>query len=201
MEDAEGRGDSAFGAQINGLAGVGKSKLFAAGSWSSSSAAGGWFERNVPGGWQRLATSPGGSSGLSAVSATSPKNAWTVGFQNGSATTTQPVAIHWNGTTATEVDPPQPAGSPFANLTTDAAVSSKTVWATGTEETSSSQFTILIERYTGAWKQLAPPTITGAWEQLALRRSPAPILACRRSRDCPAVRPSCGRLAQRATVR
>jgi hypothetical protein len=104
---------------------------------------------------QQPSPDPGGPSAqddLSAVAATSARNAWAVGSTN-----TLPLIEHWNGTAWKRVASPVPAGTLSAELDGVAATSASNAWAVGTYNNGKKDLT-LIEHWDGTvWKRMASP--------------------------------------------
>jgi hypothetical protein len=115
--------------------------------------------------WKQVTSpNPGGSSNrnfLYGVVATSPTNAWAVGYYyNGTADRT--LIEHWNGTAWNHVTSPNPGGSSNGNfLYGVAATSSTNAWAVG--EYDGTAYQTLIEHWNGtAWKQVTSPDAGGS---------------------------------------
>ena len=99
---------------------------------------------------------------VSAVAATSVRNAWAVG--GGPRT----VILHWNGTAWKRVPSPSLAGS----LSSVAAISGGDAWAVGDTSTQPGRGAPLILHWNGkAWRRVPSPNPNGA--------SPQPDEACR----------------------
>jgi len=106
-------------------------------------------------------------AGLAVVSA---NDIWAVGRYNSgrppTVTGRNTLSLHWDGTTWTGVNTPNPswAGADFFSLEDAAAVSSTDVWAVGyAEDFASLKSTTLIERWNGsAWKIVPSPNPGGA---------------------------------------
>ena len=104
---------------------------------------------------QQPSPDPGGPSAqddLSAVAATSARNAWAVGSTN-----TLPLIEHWNGTAWKRMASPVPAGTISAELDGVAATSASNAWAVGAYNNGKKDLT-LIEHWDGTvWKRMASP--------------------------------------------
>ena len=76
---------------------------------------------------------PPRGSGLYAVTAISPTNAWAVGSQTASTGAEVTFTLHWNGRTWSEIPSPNPSDAASAQneLRSVAAVSPDNVWAVG----------------------------------------------------------------------
>jgi len=100
------------------------------------------------------------SSGLTAVAATSLRNAWAVGFTNLLNHST--IIEHWNGVAWKLVPSPQPPKGKFSTLDDVAATSRNDAWAVGYETIGpGSNSRSLIEHWNGTnWKQVPSPSIT-----------------------------------------
>jgi hypothetical protein len=105
----------------------------------------GWFTGAQPlimhfGGlrWHRIpAPSPSGGGILSAVAATSARNAWAVGLVGpgpGTPSPTQLLIEHWNGTRWTRVASPNLPGSTADTLIAVTVIASNNIWAVGTTD-------------------------------------------------------------------
>jgi hypothetical protein len=94
--------------------------------------------------------------GLAAVSASSPANAWTVGYYFGQHAAMVPLVEHWNGTAWKTVPSPKLAD---AQLSAVAAVSGGSAWVVGIDKHGS-----LIERCSATrCEQVASLTAAGAY--------------------------------------
>jgi hypothetical protein len=99
---------------------------------------------------------------LDGVAATSPSNAWAVGFES-NGTAGQTLVEHWNGTAWKAQKSPDPGGSSQDNeLFGVAATSSKNAWAVG-EYHKGAAYQTLIEHWNGkAWKVQPTPDPGGS---------------------------------------
>jgi hypothetical protein len=96
--------------------------------------------------WTRVPSpSPAGSS-LSAVTATSARNAWAVG----STGTGKTLILHWNCTAWTQVPSPSPAPSP--ELLGVTATSANNAWAVGQTGTAGRIKTLILHWNGATWK-------------------------------------------------
>jgi hypothetical protein len=112
---------------------------------------------------------PGGSSAESAFNSVvtlSPANAWGVGYYFDTATsTTETMALHWNGTAWHKAPTPSP-GSSVSSLLAVAGASSTNIWAVGDSSSTSASCSegtfvdrTLVVHWNGtAWKQASSPS-------------------------------------------
>jgi hypothetical protein len=99
------------------------------------------------------------SGDLSSVAATSPSNAWAVGFTS-SSSSVKPLILHWNGASWGRV--PNPAQTGGDQLFGIAATSASSAWVVGCSRCYTSKATSLILRWNGAvWKRVPVPRIAG----------------------------------------
>jgi hypothetical protein len=108
--------------------------------------------------WKKMgAPNPGGAARatfLSAVVATSARNAWAVGrYDAGSAT--RPLIIHWNGKAWRQVPSPRFAAG-FVNLGALAATSARDAWAAGDVD---EQHTLILHWNGSSWRRVNSPDI------------------------------------------
>jgi hypothetical protein len=94
--------------------------------------------------WRHVASpSPAGDSLLTAVAATTARNAWAVGYTRTSEKT---LILHWNGTSWKQV--PSPSPGQFSQLLGVAATSARHAWAVGSDLTG-----LILQRWNGTvWK-------------------------------------------------
>jgi hypothetical protein len=119
---------------------------------------------------------PAGSTvnNLRGVAATSPRNAWAVGYyHSGTASADKTLIEHWNGSSWTLVPSPNPGVSAHSNyLRAVAATSASNAWAVGdyfTGSGPSSADHTLIEHWNGtSWKHVPSPSPGGAFTYDAL---------------------------------
>jgi hypothetical protein len=112
--------------------------------------------------WSQVPSpSPGPrKSFLSGVTATSRNDAWAVGnfhpaIRSASADT---LALHWDGTTWSQVPSPSPGGTRWDGLAAVAATSSRHAWAVGAFRGSTKGRQTLNERWNGTqWTQVFSP--------------------------------------------
>ena len=100
-----------------------------------------------------------GDSKLLAVTALAPNNIWAVGYFE-SASTSQPLVVHWNGTKWGVVPSPNPSGSTNTRLNSIAAVSANNIWAVGNyydSQTSASK-TLILKWNGSAWNIVPSPS-------------------------------------------
>jgi hypothetical protein len=113
-------------------------------------------------------SSPGGPTVsypgyLSGVSASSPSNAWAVGYRcepdcAASSAVLQTLILHWNGTAWAQVASPNP-GSTERLLNAVSALSSSSAWAVGQYRTTSGGNKTLVLGWNGSrWAQVASPS-------------------------------------------
>jgi hypothetical protein len=86
--------------------------------------------------WQQVPSpSPGSNGGtFTGVAATSPSNAWAVGYRLNQQVQERTFLVQWNGSTWRKVPTPD-AGAPDADLGGVAALSSQQAWAVGSSQT------------------------------------------------------------------
>ena len=112
--------------------------------------------------WKRVPSpSPGPAAQLIGVTATSPCNAWAVGwtgtgYQPGASS--QTLIEHWNGRTWKRV--PSPSPGPVNNLPGVTATSARNAWAVGVTSThlNINDKTLILHWNGRAWKRVASPT-------------------------------------------
>ncbi len=108
-------------------------------------------------------TSPAGP--LSAVSAISTTDAWSVGYSVVNHTK-RSLAMHWNGTSWSSVATPDPSAT-SNTLAGVSAVSSDDVWAVGQDDDASGTPQTLILHWDGTqWTQVPSPSLTPDLSQL-----------------------------------
>jgi alpha-tubulin suppressor-like RCC1 family protein len=123
--------------------------------------------------WKRVPSpAPAKVGALTGVTATSARNAWTVGCAGycfGPGATPGTLILHWNGTTWKRIPSPSPAGGSLLSGIT--ATSARDAWAVGTTRTSSSTLTL---RWHGtSWLQVPSPTPAPGGELTAVAASSA----------------------------
>ncbi len=101
---------------------------------------------------------------LFAVSATSAKDAWAVGYDSlpaGPGTVISGTLIlHWNGTTWSRIPSPNPSRD-FNQLDGVSAVSATSVWAVGYDQTKAGGYQPLILHWNGTtWSQVPSPKVS-----------------------------------------
>jgi hypothetical protein len=118
--------------------------------------------------WAQVATpNPGAgttkSDQLTAVSAVSASDAWAVGWYIDSDGGALTLALHWNGTTWTQVPAANPAGDSSLNqLFGVSALSPSDAWAVGTYNTSSGPQATLTMHWNGTkWTRVSSPIGSG----------------------------------------
>jgi len=144
---------------ILGLAGTLSSHLFAV-SYNV-------VEREQPdGSWlsDNLSNPDAYASGISASSA---ENAWVLSRWIDSAGNWHPLAMRWNGTTATPVGVPSSPASSY--LTGVVTTRPNNTWAVGARATATDGSETLIEHYTGgsSFTELGAPDTAGQYNELA----------------------------------
>lgn len=116
----------------------------------------------------RVVPSPGrGAAGLSAVAATSGKDAWAVGsHETGSGSRT--LIEHWNGTRWKVVPSPNPAAGNFGTdtLTSVVAITKNDAWAFGFYEKVTTSFRTLVEHWNGSSWSVVPSPNSGRGENV-----------------------------------
>jgi hypothetical protein len=118
--------------------------------------------------WAQV-TSPDPGSGstkfdeLKAVSAVSATSAWAVGYDVDTDGDAQTLALHWNGTSWTQVATPNPAGASALNqLSGVSTVSASDAWAVGAYYSSTGEDTPLTLHWNGkTWAKVSSPSISG----------------------------------------
>jgi len=122
--------------------------------------------------WKRTASpSPGGRSRfnvLAGIAATSPSNAWAVGFYQ-TATGYQPLIVHWNGKVWRRTASPGLGGAYTQTLLRAvSAQSANNAWAVGTFGNATSSQTVTLHWNGRAWKRVASPNPAGLAQVNAL---------------------------------
>lgn len=150
---------------LQGVAADSPSDAWAVGSQMSATGVSQPLVEHWNGSAWSVATIPGaGSLGgrLTGIAAIAPTDVWAVGSYvtissgQGPSSPEQPLALHWNGAQWQSVPVPSPATGSFEYLSAVAAVSSRDVWAAGSDSAAN---TSLIEHWNGtAWKIVAAPT-------------------------------------------
>jgi hypothetical protein len=92
---------------------------------------------------------------VSAVAASSPRNAWAVGNFNASNGNAGTVALRWNGRSWKLVSSPAPGSGPL--LLGVAAASAANAWAVGSYRVGSVDKTLIVHWNGRAWRQVASP--------------------------------------------
>ncbi len=111
--------------------------------------------------WRRV-RAPGvpADGGLYAVSATSPRDVWAVGFR-GQVSDGSTLILHWNGTAWKRVPSPDPVRHGDDELYGVAAVSATSAWAVGYGATGTSSAAVILHWNGTAWLPVAgPPEVT-----------------------------------------
>jgi hypothetical protein len=99
----------------------------------------------------------GGFNELSNVAATSPSNAWAVGFYF-TAGKQKTLIAHWNGTAWRRVTSPNPSpDSSFQDLGGVTATSSANAWAVGSYNNGTAHQTLIAHWNGSSWTQVASP--------------------------------------------
>lgn len=145
-----GQGDYA-----SGLAGTLSTHVFVPEVTRNAGGDSSYLFRQQPNGvW---ATAGSASGDITAVSASSAENVWTVGSDVGIGVS-NPWAARWNGSTYTHITVPNPSSNPYP--TAVVTISPNNVWAVGYQEVGGG-FTTLIEHYTGgaSFTELASPNV------------------------------------------
>jgi hypothetical protein len=168
--------------QLNGVSAVSATNAWAVGRYSTADFVGlgeslilHWNGK----GWTRTASpSPGKASGntvLQAVKAVSATDAWAVGTYSlpGEGEFNQPLLLHWNGKSWTQVTSPNPGGATGTTaLTGVAATAAGDVWVTGWYSTDTGSTATLILHWNGkTWTQVPSPSpgaATGGTQLLAV---------------------------------
>jgi hypothetical protein len=148
--------------RLNGVSALSPTAAWAVGSFFNGTSEQTLVLRWKGTSWKVSASpSPGGTHGssLSAVSADSASDAWAVGFFNdGSRTNT--LALHWNGSSWTQVTVPDP-GVSQALLTGVVALSPTNAWAVGTFFDGSQDRTLIVHWNGATWTQVTSPNVAG----------------------------------------
>lgn len=154
---------------IGGLAGT-TGHLFAIGAATTDPEPTGWFEQQTSGGWGNVALLQNRTY-LYGVTASSPTNAWAVGQHQTPGSSQSPYAIRWDGTSASEIDPPGYTTGHWLEAAVTTGPTS--VWAVGGRQTAAGART-LIDRYTASgWVDLGGPNAgTGNNVLYAITRVP-----------------------------
>jgi hypothetical protein len=99
---------------------------------------------------------------LNGVAATSPTNAWAVGYyNNGASAPRQTLILHWNGTAWKQVPSPNPGAKNNNALYGVAATSATNAWAVGYYISRTNDDQALIVHWNGtAWKQVPSPHVS-----------------------------------------
>lgn len=110
--------------------------------------------------WQHAPSpTPGVNSSLSAVAATSARNAWAVGaFNNGPGTGNKTLVLHWNGTSWRQVRSPAPGGPGHGSFLAGVrARSASDAWAVGSFFNGTAFRTLALHWNGSAWSQVTTP--------------------------------------------
>jgi hypothetical protein len=119
-------------------------------------------------GWTQIKTpSPSATSNmLLSVSAVSASEAWAVGWANDANNVTQPLVLHWDGSTWLPTAAPAPGGAHETYYNAVTTVSPTLAWAVGSYYNGSASRT-LIARWDGMeWSQVASPNPAGPNDSL-----------------------------------
>ncbi|MEO7000171.1 MAG: hypothetical protein ABI068_00050 [Ktedonobacterales bacterium] len=149
---------------LSGVAAISANDVWAVGTAGSQHTVGQTLIEQWNGKQWQIVSSPSPSAvynSLSAVAATSARDAWAVGFQATMTGTTQTLIEHWNGTTW-QVAPGANPGAVNNELLSVAAISPRDVWAVGFQTTSSYIDQTLIEHWNGKQWQVTPSANPGA---------------------------------------
>jgi len=117
--------------------------------------------------WRVVPSPSRGASSLSAVAATSGKDAWAVGSRDtGSGPRT--LIEHWNGTRWKVVPSRDPARGPLETdtLTSVVAIAKNDAWAFGFYEKTTTSFRTLVEHWNGASWSVVPSPNSGSGENV-----------------------------------
>ena len=116
-------------------------------------------------GWTVVSSPSRGSATLSAVAATSAKDAWAVGSYN-SAGSYKTLIEHWNGSRWAITPSPNPAGGFHTTNTLGGvtAITPRNAWAFGFYEKSTTSFRTLIEHWDGTKWSVVPSPNSGSGE-------------------------------------
>src|SRR6202050_4406721 len=94
---------------------------------------------------------------LDAVSASSARNAWAVGYAGADpAVASRTLAVHWNGKTWTRAPSPSPGRQD--QLLSVAVLSPHLAWAVGAYETRTGEKTLILRWNGRTWKQVSSPS-------------------------------------------
>jgi hypothetical protein len=117
----------------------------------------GWAQVAVP------APTPSTDWELSAVSATSASDVWAAGYASNGSSAQHAIVEHFNGTSWSVTEAPDPAGSPLNGFTGVAAVSPANVWAIGSSSPGNGTSTPLVEHFDGSsWTVQPAPAKAGS---------------------------------------
>jgi hypothetical protein len=123
--------------------------------------------------WLRVKLpSLGTTTGLEAISATSPSNVWAVGTSGTAISAPMKlVLLHWNGRTWTRVTAPA-TGQWFMTVSTMTSISAKNIWLTGwgkvTDDRSSNRIPLLLHWDGKHWTKTGAPAGRGELFQIAV---------------------------------
>ncbi len=148
--------------ELDGVADTSASNAWAVGSYTNGGTDFTLIEHWDGSTWSQVPSpNPGGAAtnqtNLYGVEATSPSDAWAVGYYD-DGTSYRTLTAHWNGNAWTHVSSPSPAGAGGSFLTGVAATSPSNAWAVGYYGTGGALRT-LIEHWNGrSWAIVPSPS-------------------------------------------
>jgi hypothetical protein len=150
--------------QLNGVAAVSASNVWAVGYAYSSASTG--VSQTLTEQWNgtrwNAVSSPNVgtlSNSLNAVTVVSANDIWAVGYSHTSSNFLQTLTLHWNGTSWSVVSSPSP-GTSTNQLNSVAVVSASDIWAVGFFFTTSGLQETLTEQWNGkSWNVVTSPNV------------------------------------------
>jgi hypothetical protein len=98
---------------------------------------------------------------LNAVAATSPSDAWAVGWAGPNSASSQTLIEHWNGKAWTRVPSPNAAGATQTFIKGVTAISADNAWAVGSATVGNAQHTVTMDWNGKNWTMVPSPTPGG----------------------------------------
>jgi hypothetical protein len=113
---------------------------------------------------------PAAGGQFTSVAATSPTNAWAVGYtgEASEGTGQQTLIEHWNGKTWTRVPSPDVAGASASTLQSVTVISADDAWAVGSADVGAHRSTLILYWNGQDWTQIPSPTPGGDAQLLSV---------------------------------
>ncbi len=160
---------------LNGVSAVSATSAWAVGDTENPDATAGTLTMRWNGtNWSMISSPDPGPFGytneLRSVAASSPKNAWAVGYYTSpSGSTRQRLILHWNGTTTwSRSTSPSPGTDDYLHAVT--ARTTADAWAVGDDQSRTGSLDTLILHWDGTrWSRVSSPNATSAFNSSVRR--------------------------------